>query len=191
MIKISGPRLALSVAALGLLFWTACQLAPAPTLSGPSEPKRNTASDKLGAQDFQLMDGKAAKLSDYAGKVVVLDFWATYCPPCVAAMPDLEALHKQHNANGLQILGLNVGGEEDLAIVPAFLQKNKINVSYPLGHTMESKTLNYYMGNDDRIPQTFVYDRQGRLVKHFVGYNPQIKQDLENAIKTALGKDNG
>ncbi len=191
MMKFSKPRLMLSLMATALLFWTACNLAPAPTLLDPSAPSENLNNVKLGAQDFKLIDDKPAKLSDYQGKVVVLDFWATYCPPCVAAMPDLEALHQQHNANGLQIIGLNVGGDEDRVAVPDFLKNNKINVTYALGYTMKSETLSYYMGKDDRIPQTLVYDRQGNLLKQFVGYNPQIKKDLENAIKTALGKDKG
>jgi cytochrome c biogenesis protein CcmG/thiol:disulfide interchange protein DsbE len=188
MTKITGPRVLLSVAALSLLLWTACNLAPAPTMIDPTAAGRNPDSDTLGAQDFKLMDDKPAKLSDYKGKVVALDFWATYCPPCVAAMPDLEALHKQNSDKGLVILGLNVGGDEDRLAVPGFLQKNKINISYTLGYTMNSQTLNYYMGRDDRIPQTFVYDRQGKLVRHFVGYNAQIKKDLETAIQSALAQ---
>ena len=188
MMKFSKLRIGLSLAALGLLFWTACNLAPAPTLLDPAAPGKNLNNVKLGAQDFRLMDDKPAKLSDYQGKAVVLDFWATYCGPCVAAMPDLEALHKQHNPNGLQIIGLNVGGEDDRLAVPGFLKTNNINISYMLGYTMKSDTLNYYMGTDDRIPQTLVYDRQGKLVKHLVGYNAQIKKDLETAIKTALAQ---
>ena len=188
MMKLSWSRMALSVAALGLLFWTACNLAPAPTAIGPSDGLTNPASQTLGAQRFTLTDGAPAKISDYAGKVVALDFWATYCPPCVAAMPDLEALQKQHGAKGLQIVGINVGGDEDRQAVPEFLKTNKLAISYTLGYTTDSETLSYYMGRDDRIPQTLVYDRQGRLLKHFVGYNANIKQDLENTIQTALAQ---
>jgi thiol-disulfide isomerase/thioredoxin len=177
VMKFNRQRVMLSAAALGLLLWTACNLAPAPSLIDPTA---------LGAHSFNLMDGKPAKLSDYRGQVVVLDFWATYCPPCVAAMPDLEALHKQHGAAGLRILGLNVGGPEDRAAMPGFLRDNKIEISYTLGYPGDDNLVSFYMGQDSRIPQTLVYDRQGRLVKHFVGYNATIKKDLEAVIQTAL-----
>jgi thiol-disulfide isomerase/thioredoxin len=150
---------------------------------------KNPASAKLGPHKITLQkDNLPATLADYQGKVVVLDFWATYCPPCVKAMPDLEALHQKYAAQGLNIIGLNVGGEEDRAGTPDFLRNNKINVSYTLAHLNESNALTYYTGTDDRIPQTLVYDRQGNLVTHLVGYNDKIKQDLETAIQNAMAK---
>lgn len=180
-LRFSPARLLLTVCSFGLLFWTACSLAPAPTRIGPGG---STTNGTLGKHRIKLQDGTKANLSDYAGQVVVLDFWATYCPPCVAAMPDFEVLQKQYGAQGLRVVGLNVGGPEDAAEVPKFLTERKL--SYLIGYPADDSITNYYMGQDSRIPQTLVYDRQGKLLKHFVGYNDQIKQQLADTIAQAV-----
>ena len=178
-------RALMSLLGLAALIWTACNGAPAPTLIGVRTGTEGVGTaTQLGAQRITLQDNSTAKLSDYAGKVVVLDFWATYCPPCVAATPDFETLHKQYAAQGLQILGINVGGPDDRAEVPKFLTAH--NLTYPIAYPADDYLGAYYMGQDDRIPQTLVYDRQGKLLKHVVGYNDKIKQELAATIQNAL-----
>src|SRR5256886_11475985 len=76
-------------------------------------------------------DNRAAKLSDYKGKVVVLDFYATWCEPCRAETPRLVQLQKDYGPSGLQVIGLNVGGENDRAHVPGFAKE--FGIEYPLG----------------------------------------------------------
>jgi thiol-disulfide isomerase/thioredoxin len=145
-------------------------------------PPTTTAGGSSNAQAFTL-DDRRVSLSDYVGKVVVLDFWATYCPPCLEEAPHLDALQTRFGAQGLQVIGLNVGGPDDVPKIPEFVERLKIK--YPLGFPDPEMT-NLYMGSDSRIPQTVVFDRQGRVIKHFVGYDPTISQELERTIEKAV-----
>ncbi|MBC7797188.1 MAG: redoxin domain-containing protein [Pyrinomonadaceae bacterium] len=126
---------------------------------------------------------KSQKLADLTGKVVVLDFWATYCPPCEEEIPHLVELQNKHRADGLQIIGLHSGGNEDRIFIQKFIDKYSINydIAYP-----KKELLDFYTQGDDSIPQTFVFDRQGQLVQKFVGFDSQIKTELETTIQNAL-----
>lgn len=157
----------------------------APRTSLPMPPTTASGSNSVNAQTFTLLDNQQVKLADYLGQVVVLDFWATYCPPCLEEAPHLDALQRRFGARGLQVIGLNVGGPEDHPKIPEFVERLQIN--YALG-IPEPEMTNLYMGNDSRIPQTVVFDRQGRIVKHFVGYDQTISQELERTIEEAVGK---
>ncbi|MGI8494952.1 MAG: TlpA family protein disulfide reductase, partial [Pyrinomonadaceae bacterium] len=89
-------------------------------------------------------------------------------------------------ADSLQVVGLHVGGDDDRPKVPAFVEKLKINylLAYP-----EDALTNSLLGNDDAIPQTLVFDKTGKLVKKFVGFDDKIKFDLDFAIQEALNKN--
>jgi thiol-disulfide isomerase/thioredoxin len=145
----------------------------------PMPPSKNIES--LGWQNF---DGKQQTIGDLKGKVIVLDFWATYCPPCLEEIPHLVKLQNE-NADSLQVVGLHVGGEEDRPKVPAFVEKLKIN--YLLAYPDES-LMDTLLGSDDAIPQTFVFDKNGKLVKQFTGFSDEIKFNLDLAIQEALNK---
>ncbi|MFV0387380.1 MAG: TlpA family protein disulfide reductase [Pyrinomonadaceae bacterium] len=120
------------------------------------------------------------KLGDYKGKVLVLDFWATYCPPCIKEIPHLNKLKKQYGANGLEIIGLNVGGEDDKPEIPDF--RKRLEIDYPLAFP-EDAVISTLMGSDDRIPQTVIFDRDGKLVEHFVSYDETVSKQIDEAIK--------
>src|SRR5215207_2059612 len=77
-------------------------------------------------------DGNVQKLKDLNGKVVILDFWATYCPPCIEEIPHLMELQAKYGADNLHIVGLHVGGDEDRPKVPEFVERLKI--TYPLAY---------------------------------------------------------
>jgi thiol-disulfide isomerase/thioredoxin len=140
----------------------------------------NAGSVKRG---WTLLDNRHTQLSDYLGFVVVLDFWATYCPPCLEEAPHLVELQRRYGPEGLHVIGLNVGGADDQPKVPTFVEQFKIQ--YTLGYP-DPGTTELYLGEDTRIPQTLVFDRKGKLVKHFVGYDPQISAELDRVIQTAL-----
>ena len=190
-------RSGLMIAALSLLLLLeGCGGTPAPVEVGGSEtPKGRTApptsfpmpptttGSSLNAQSFTLLDNQQVKLSDYLGQVVVLDFWATFCAPCVEEAPHLDALQKRFGAQGLQVIGLNVGGPDDHSAIPEFAERLKIN--YKLG-IPEPEMMNLYMGSNNAIPQTIVFDRKGRIVKHFVGYDQTTSAELEHTIEKTV-----
>ncbi|MBA2734431.1 MAG: TlpA family protein disulfide reductase [Acidobacteria bacterium] len=190
-------RVALIIGALSLLLFFAACGASAPGEVGRSEtpkgrtapptsfpmPPTTTGNGSLNAQSFTLLDNQQAKLSDYLGQVVVLDFWATFCAPCVEEAPHLDALQKRFGAQGLQVIGLNVGGPDDYPGIPEFAARLKIN--YKLG-IPEPEMMNLYMGSNNAIPQTIVFDRKGRIVKHFVGYDQTTSAELERTIEKTV-----
>ena len=153
-----------------------------PQTNVPLPPLTNV--ENLG---WQLFDGQTTapkeiqKMGELKGKVVVLDFWATYCPPCLEEIPDLVALQAEHK--DLQIIGLHVGGEEDKPLVPAFVEKLKINYSLAFP---DEELSNILLGNNSAIPQTFVFNREGKLVEKFVGYDQNIKNQMEMSVLESL-----
>lgn len=157
-----------------------------PTTNLPLPPNKNLAQMSWTKFDTRTnADGETQKIEDLKGKVVVLDFWATYCPPCLEEIPHLNELQTKYKANGLEIIGLHVGGEEDRPKVPRFAKKLKIN--YALA-TPESALEQLIFANENSIPQTLVLDRKGKLLERFVGYDLRVKNNLDKAIEKALAK---
>lgn len=126
---------------------------------------------------------QTARLTDFKGKVVVLDFYATWCEPCRAEIPRLVQMQKDYGANGLQVIGLNVGGDDDRDKVPAFARE--FGIEYPLGFPDDS-LVDQYLTDNQNIPQSFVFDRNGDLVKRFIGYSSSSGAELERIVKGAL-----
>jgi thiol-disulfide isomerase/thioredoxin len=133
---------------------------------------------------WAVANNQAVKLSDYKGKVVVLDFYATWCEPCRDETPRLVQMQKAYGANGLQVIGLNVGGDNDRAKVPAFARE--FGIEYPLGFP-DDNLVEHYLTDNQNIPQAFVFDRNGDLVKRFIGYSSNSGAELERIVKGALG----
>jgi peroxiredoxin len=130
------------------------------------DPQYTAASDKLKTDDdrrqradFTLndLDGKSWKLSDLKGKVVLVNFWATWCPPCNRELPDLEALYNQYEHEGLVVLAIS---DEEGARVQPFIKKQKL--TYPILLDPGRKVNDLY--EVEGIPKTFIYDRDGKIV---------------------------
>jgi thiol-disulfide isomerase/thioredoxin len=134
---------------------------------------------------FTLLDNRHTQLSDYAGQVVVLDFYATWCPPCRLETPHLVQLQRRYGPQGLRVIGLNVGGPEDRDQVPAFVEE--YGIQYALGFPDTGMT-ELYLSDDDRIPQAYVFDRKGQLVKRFISYDETVPAEMESVIKKALAE---
>lgn len=116
------------------------------------------------AFDFSLksINGEIKKLSDFRGKVIVLDFWATWCLPCIKSIPDLIEIQK--NMKDVQVIGITVD-QNPMSVVPEFVKKHKIN--YPILIGSEQVYKEY--GDINAIPTIFIIDKNGRVRKKFVG----------------------
>lgn len=132
---------------------------------------------------WTLDNKQRGQLSDYKGKVVLLDFYATWCEPCRAETPHLVQLQKQYAAQGLQVVGLNVGGADDHELVPAYAKE--FGIQYPLAFP-DDVLADSYLADNQNIPQAFLFDRSGNLIKRFVGYSENSEVELERLIKAAL-----
>jgi cytochrome c biogenesis protein CcmG, thiol:disulfide interchange protein DsbE len=120
------------------------------------------------ADDFALtLDGKPAHLSDLRGKVVVLNFWASWCPPCVEEAPSLNRLQQHIEPNGGTILGFSV--DEDPAAYEKFLKEFAVNFPTwrdPSVHENKSQIMTRY--GTSLIPETYVIDRHGKIARKLV-----------------------
>ncbi len=145
------------------------------------------ATGVIKAADFTLKDmlDKDISLAEYKGKVVILDFWATWCPPCVKEIPHFNELAKDYKDKGLEVLGVSVD-RDGIVAVDKFKQNNEIN--YPIVFSKEAVYKKYqsYLPEDERggIPFTFVIDKEGNIRNHYVGYRP--KEVFIEAIKPLL-----
>ncbi|MCM3872207.1 MAG: TlpA family protein disulfide reductase [Pyrinomonadaceae bacterium] len=132
---------------------------------------------------WTLVDGGRARVADFRGQVLVLDFYATWCVPCRQSIPHLIELHRRANPHGLQVVGLNVGGPDDRVEVAAFAAE--FNIPYPLGFP-DKPLSDFFLSDNDSIPQTFVFDRGGQLIKRFIGYDDSMPEELDQVIQSAL-----
>ncbi|MEG0772236.1 cytochrome c biogenesis protein/redoxin [Clostridium sp.] len=140
------------------------------------------------APDFKLVDqyGKAHSLIDYKGKVVFLNFWATWCPPCREEMPHIEELYKEYNKNeeDIVILGVaipNVGREGSTEDIKNFLQNE--GYTFPVVFDEDAKLLNKYFIN--AFPTTFIIGKEGNVINYIPG--AMDKETMRAVISEAMG----
>jgi thiol-disulfide isomerase/thioredoxin len=137
------------------------------------------------APDFtaEKWGGGALKLSDYRGKILVLDLWATWCGPCLAAMPHLEELYKKTKGTDVEVLALNV--LDDKAAYEKWVPANRHRYTFPValdpagrGDSSIARSLFKVRG----IPTTFVIDKEGKVAATIVGYSTGDKR-IEEALE--------
>jgi thiol-disulfide isomerase/thioredoxin len=170
------------------VFLISCRPAAAPVSisNRPTTVNDVPVKKPLGELTWAGADGKQMSLNDLQGKAVILDFWATYCPPCRDEIPHLNALHAKYQESGLKVIGLNSGGPDDRPKIPAFLRETPID--YDMAFPEDDLITSVFAG-DDRIPQTLVINRKGQIVKKIVGFNEQIKEELNAAVRAAISAD--
>jgi peroxiredoxin len=176
-VKVPPVRSALALLAVVLV---AC--APA----APSETAGNVATS---APDFELatLGGDTERLGDHLGKEVVLvDFWATFCEPCLAAMPRLEALYEKYRSRGFVVLGVSIDGPDSIAAVRG--EASKLGVSFPVLLDQETRVVGLYNPKTS-APYSVLIGKDGRVRAKHEGYAAGGADALEAEIVAALGGD--
>lgn len=146
----------------------------------PIQSKGAFAKVGEAAPDFELrtLDGNKAKLSDYKGKIVILNFWATWCPPCQAEMPHMQSFYEQNHNKGIEIVAVNLtSSDRGLYKVKEFV--NKHHLTFPILLDEEGTVENMY--DTIAIPTTYIIDQEGFITEKITG--PVNEERLENLVK--------
>jgi len=152
---------------------------------GVHQPEPIAEGDYPAAPKFELSDisGKPLNLSDFQGKVVLIDFWATWCTPCRWAVPDLVELQEKYRARGFRVIGISM--DDDVGSVRDFYKRFQMN--YPVA--MGGDSLGDLYGGIEGLPTTFLIGRDGRIRNKHVGARGM--DFFERKVRDLLGASSG
>ena len=165
-------------------------LAPAP--AAPAPDLVITLPADVVDVELRSVSGAPIKLSKYAGKVLLVNLWATWCGPCRMETPELVKLYKEFRSQGLEVVGLSTENPDvTTEAVKQFIQDYDVN--YRVGWATPEVSISLMQGRE-AIPQSFVVSRSGRVVKRFVGFNPVetpvlIKEAIQEALNEKAAAD--
>jgi cytochrome c biogenesis protein CcmG/thiol:disulfide interchange protein DsbE len=143
------------------------------------EPLKTSMS---GTQDFTLtsLDGETITLSYLKGKVILVDFWATWCPPCRNSIPHLTSLYEKYKDQGLVVLGISTEDQQTLLNF-----RNSFHVTYPLLLGTKDVAQAYDV---QAIPKTIFIDKKGKIRKTQIGFAPELADMFDAFIDTLLNE---
>lgn len=147
-------------------------------------PSNATANDDKAAPELllPLTQGAApVKLSSWKGKVVLLDFWASWCEPCRESIPEVERLYKKYHAKGLEVVGISVDAKKDGAKITAAVKT--LGMTYPVVLSADIPEVDTKYQHDG-IPQMYLIDKNGRISQAITGYDPG--GNLDSKIEALL-----
>jgi len=131
------------------------------------------------------LDGATFDLTALRGKVVIVNFWASWCSPCRAEMPQLDAFYRQHHAQGLELLGLSVDDPQDRATVAHIMK----SFSYPAAMAVAAKVNDF--GAPVAVPMTWIIDAKGVVRARLIAGNPVTIHSLEQLVLPLLPEPRG
>jgi cytochrome c biogenesis protein CcmG/thiol:disulfide interchange protein DsbE len=160
-----------------------------PVRTNPTRPAAlSSLPASLRDSELRAASGSPIKLSDYSGKVLLVNLWATWCGPCRMETPELVKLHREFHSRGVEMVGLSTENPDSSAeSVRDFVRM--FNIDYRVGWASRDLAVTFMtMSGRDAIPQSFIIGRDGRILKYFVGFSPvgtppEIRQALEDALK--------
>lgn len=175
--------LAVLILVVGL--FTGCTTSNTNTSTNTNTTSQSGNTDREVAPDFSWKDnsGKVVKLSDLKGKVVLLDFWATWCGPCRMTIPHVEAIYEKYKDKGVVVIGINLD-TGDLSNVQQFI--NEQGMKYLVVTDPNSQVAGLYGVNS--IPRFFLIDKNGRIAKMIIGYDPNMEDVLSKEIDKLLSE---
>lgn len=131
------------------------------------------------------LDGDSVSLRDYRGEVLLLNVWATWCPPCRREMPSLQAVHEEQGPEGLRVVGVSIDGRGSEDKIRDFLAE--YGITYTILHDPEERVLREL--GIFGIPTTYLVDRAGRVVQRWMGEADFGAPDIRRTIREALASD--
>jgi peroxiredoxin len=146
--------------------------------------ERSRAVEEGKAPDFTLhdMSGKKVTLSEFRGKVVLVEFWATWCPPCKDAVPEMNKVYEKYKGQNVEVLAISVDQGSDVASkVRSFVKENRVN--YPVLIDDKKVNVSYGVGN---VPVAFVIDKQGKVAKKHIGFMEELSENISRDIEALL-----
>ncbi len=146
-------------------------------------PSRSSVAVGEAAPDFTLvnMDGEMVSLSDYLGHVVVINFWATWCPPCREEKPTMESLYQKYEDEGLVFLAVNVEADGH-QVVSQYLLRH--SYSFPILLDAKAEVQGLY--GVFRYPESYIIDRNGVVVEHVIGGRDWMQNPTYRMVESLL-----